>query len=59
MKTKKFTILEMQQYHRIECPIVSFEYFMAAYCHNILAEGEFQKVEVFVSPTFRFQFSNP
>lgn len=57
MKTKTFTIIEMQQHHRIECPMVSFEYFMDAYCRNILAKEKYDKVEVIASPTFKFEFS--
>lgn len=54
---KTFTLLEMQQLHKIECQQVSFEYFMDAYCNNILVNSKFKRVEVIVSKTFKFEFA--
>lgn len=54
---KTFTLAEMKQLHQIECPAVTFEYFMDNYCHKLLEDTKgLKKVHVIVSPTFKFEY---
>lgn len=53
---KLLSIAEVKQEHKITCPDVSLEYFMEAYCKQLLKKEKFISIEVIVTPLFSFIF---